>query len=93
MISKSSILHLYLPKFIDLSLSEKTFHFSWDICAQSSKEVNFFTRTPDTDSFRRIVPFRVRMQLSTSLLAHRAPVSEPINRFDDKFHLGARVHK
>ena len=27
------------------------------------------------------------------LLARRAPVSEPIYRFDDKFHLGARVHK
>ena len=25
------------------------------------------------------------------LLARRAPVSEPIYRFDDKFHLGARV--
>ncbi len=38
----------------------------------------------DTLSFLIVLSF---------LLARRAPISEPINRFDDKFHLGARVHK
>ena len=57
---------------------EKIYHRTWGVFAAYCLSASMYNRGE---------------KIYLSLLARRAPVSEPINRFDDKFHLGARVHK